>query len=242
MSGTVRATGQGVTADFRYTGSYDVIDFGAVTLNAALGLINALPPFSKEAFDAGLCPPAITLTDPSGNSLTIYRSVGGGFNVCFTGPRTGNVLSNAELGEVRDLIIKFLAGTYPEVTDEVSSDASGGEIELLAFMPLYVHYDEFALKERQEINLHVWRKVGEGTYLEIDAEGGGKIRLPLNHVIEVTFKRGGFLRGAKVEIKFVSNDGQVRKLTRRIDGRNKEWIPKVVARLSQVMPGRVRVE
>lgn len=68
------------------------------------------------------------------------------------------------------------------------------------------------------------------------------IRIPLNYVTEVVLKRGGLLKGARIEVRFIGEDGRVGKIVRRVDSKNRDWIPRVAAELSQVIPGRVRVE
>jgi len=247
LTRVIRASGQGIRPDFMYSGNYDdVVEFGVVTLKSALGLINALPPYSREAFDAELCPPTISLTDPSGNTLTVSRSVDGGFDIYFSGPHSGDVASNASLEEVREIVTRFFTGIYPEAVDYVKAT---GEVpgvkkkDLLAYMPLYEYYDPFDVGGGREISFHVWREESGHTYIEIDEEGGGGvIRIPLNYVTEVVLKRGGLFKGARIEVRFISEDGRVGKIVRRVDSKNRDWIPRVAAELAQVIPGRVRVE
>ncbi len=246
MTRAVKASGQGIRPDFTYSGGYDdVVEFGVVTLESALGLINALPPFSREAFDADLCPPAILLTDPSGSTLTVSRSVDGGFDVYFSGPYSGDVTGNASFDEVREIVTQFFSGIYPEAVDYVKATGKVPgvkERDLLAYIPLYEYYDPFDVGGGRDLHLRVWREEDGYTYVEIDEEDGGRIQIPLNYVTEIVLKRGGLLRGARVEVRFVREDGRSGRIVKRIDGKNKDWIPRVAMELSQVMPGRVRVE
>ncbi len=247
MAGIIRASGQGITRSFTYTGQYgDTPDFGAVTLEDALHLIQSLPFFSVEAFEDGLCPPAILLTDEAGSTLTVYREAGGaGFGIHLGGPAAGSVLSGASFEDVSRVVADFFSGIYPEAADraEVAGGVSGvGGRDLLAYMPLYTYSDPFSIREREEVGFHVWREEGGSTYIELNEEGGGVIRIPLNHVIEVVFRRGGLLRGASVKVVFYRGDGGTGKVVKRIDGKNRDWIPRVASKLSRVMPGRVRIE
>jgi len=246
LTRTIKASGQGITPDFRYTGDYDsVVEFGAVTLDLALGLIGALSPFSREASDAGLCPPSVLLVDSSGNALTVSRSVEGGFNVYFSGSYSGGVLHNASLSEVEIVVTQFFSGVYPKVTDyakTVGKRSSLIGIDLLAYMPLYEYHDPFDVGSEHEIAFYVWREEEKRTYVEVDEEGGGKTRVPLSYVTEIILRSGGFLRSAKLEIRFTRKDGSSGRIVKRIDGKNRGWIPKVFKKLSKILPGKVKVE
>jgi len=175
----------------------------------------------------------------------VYREVGSdGFCVYFSGPATGNVLSGASFEDVSRVVADFFSGVYPEVADCVMSTGGVSGVkgrELLAYMPLYTYSDPFSIRGEGEVGFHVWREEDGFAYIEI-GEGGDVIRIPLSDVVEVVFQKGGILRGASVKVVFYRSDGGTGKVVRRIDRRNKDWIPRVVSRLSGVMPGKVRVE
>ncbi len=245
MAPNIRALGQGVRRDLTYTGDYgDSPDFGFVTFDAAMRLIRALPPYPREAAEEEMCPPTITLTDPAGASLTISRSVEGGYDIYFSGPQTGDVAANASFYEVREVVAGFFNGRYPKAVDYVKATGKvpgTRERELLSYMTLYEDYD-LDTSTRIRVGMSLWRDPDGRTYFDIDEADGSVVRIPIEYVVEIVFKRGGFLRGSSVTIRYKRSDGSIGSLGWRIDKENRGLIERTAAKLSRYLPGRVRIE
>ncbi len=239
MVGVVRASGQGINHNFIYTGDYDdVPEFGFVTYEQALQLIRSLPPFSKEADDAGLCPPAIMFTDASGNSLVISSSVNPGrYDAYFSGVMEGTSATDATYEEIAELLSRFFSGA-PIPVD--TSPSKLEEDETLVFIPgEYYDIDEGWVSTPMMFN----RRPDGSMYVRVYRDRLEKVEIPLHYVIEVELSKGiRFLSNPCVTVKYVDERGKTSKEMVCMKGDYRSEIPRYAAEISRLLPGRVRIK
>ncbi len=247
-----RASGQGISRDFTYTGRYeDEPHFGDVDYEAALSLVRALPSFTAEAFDAGLCPPAIVLDDGAGSNLIVSSSPGkpGMYDAYMGGARgDGTVVTGVSFEKVAEIIGRFFSGApigvEVETLEKVAKRISG-EKRTLAY----------ASCKAQATDIDSWEKVDASVTLEelsdgrrvlsIWVSGHAPAEIPADNVIEIELSRGGFLRSTKIKVTYLDMKGKKRKASLEL----KDWYRKdntkfqqLVAEFSAALPGRIKVK
>ncbi len=238
----VRASGQGIKEGMKYTGDHDdVIDFGVVSYEGAMELIRKLPPFSKEDDEAGLCPPAIILTNEGGNSLTISSVPGseGRYDVFLTSNEgEGTVVSNADISKVSEVVSKFFGGT--KLSTERIEDRWMREEKTLVHVSCKFYDDEE--EGWLDGSVAVREKLDGSRYLSIWVSRHAVITVPLDKVIEVKLKRGGFLSSPSIQVKFIDKDGKAYVSKLNLDKSEKDRINEIASKFQEVLPGRVKVK
>ena len=248
----IRAYGQGISRDLRYTGKYeDEPYFGDVDYETALNLIRALPLFSVEAFEEDLCPPDIILQDDAGNNLVISSSPGkpGMYNVFMGGAEgTGTVTTNAPLEKVANLVWRFFSRAPIEVevtTPEKVAESISREKRTLAY----------ASCKAPSADPDSWSKVDASVALEeysdgrktltIWVSGYASLEIPISNIIEIELKQGGFLRNPRIKITYIDEGGKKRKTSLDLESKYKKnpmEFRKLVSSFSAALPGRVKVK
>ncbi len=198
-------------------------------------MIKSLPRFSKEAGEAGLCPPALLFTDNSGNTLVISSSTEPGkYDAYFTGTSgEGNAASNASFDEITELVSSLFKGSPIPV--EVTPPKLE-EDETLVFIPgSYYEMEEGWVSTPVEF----MKRTDGSMYVRIYLDKWRKIEVPLQNIIEVEFSKGIRLVSRPcVRIKYMNEKGKIRsKKVCMEDGYSKR-IPVYAEKISRLLPGK----
>ncbi len=250
MQRRIRVTGQGISESLAYTGRYeDSPEFGVLDLDRTLDIIKSLPPFTKEADEEGLCPPAIILFDETRKeSLIIYSSTLGfqKYNVDLSRQEEGmeSVAESASFDQVASIVEQFFLGNRV-VGEKIERKAQKekDEKKLLVVIPCrkWIGDDEgFA-----NITVRFWEDPSGYRYVEVEYTAEfekSTAEIPLSSVTKIILKKGSFLRSPGVELGYIDPNGKKRKIKLDI---SKEWrdiIDKVALELEQLLPGKVYVK